>query len=91
METVMKRKSVDLPSDVLDRLSGMALRSGKTLKAYMESVLTGKAELVSPSPSGDAWFDDEENISMVKDGIADLESGKGNVYSSAELKARLGL
>lgn len=89
MENVMKRKSVDLPSDVLDRLSEMAVRSGKTLKAYMESVLTGKAG--SPSPSGDAWFDDDENIRMVKDGIDDLDSGKGNVYSSAELKTRLGL
>ena len=91
MENVMKRKSVDLPSVVLDRLSEMAVRSGKTLKEYMESVLTVKAEHGSPSPSGDAWFDDEENIRMVKDGIEDLESGKGNVYSSAELKTRLGL
>ena len=50
METTMKRKIVDLPSDILERLSEMAVKSGKTLKAYMEGVLASKAEEGRVSP-----------------------------------------
>lgn len=91
METTMKRKIVDLPSDILERLSEMAVKSGKTLKAYMEGVLASKAEEGRVSPSGDEWFDDEENMRIVKKGIGDLESGDSRVYTSSELKMRLGL
>lgn len=87
----MKRKIVDLPSDILERLSEMAVKSGKTLKAYMEGVLASKAEEGRVSPSGDEWFDDEENMRIVKKGIEELESGDSRVYTSSELKMRLGL
>lgn len=90
MEAVLKRKSVDLPADVLARLSAMAVASGRTLKSYMENVLTCKAE-ENPSPSNDPWFDDPENMKIVKRGIKELEEGKGKVYTASQLKARLGL
>ena len=68
MDITVKRKNIDLPVDVLERLAAMARKSGKTLKGYMESVLTSKSEETGISPSGDAWFDDPNNIRIVKHG-----------------------
>ena len=90
METIMKRESIDLPADVMDRLAEMALQSGKTLKTYMEGVLVRKASESNPSPSTDSWFDDEENMRIVRSGIRSLETDGGKIYTSAELKQRLG-
>lgn len=91
METAVKREVVELPSDVLEKLSTLAKESGKSLKAYMEYILTRKAVGENISPSNDPWYKDEENIKMVEEGIRQLQSGTGRAYTSAELKNRLGL
>ena len=91
MEVLFRRKIIDWPVEVLDVLAAMARKSGTTLKSYMESVLASKAAESNPSPSGDAWFDDKENIRMVKHGISQLENGEGRIYKAEEIKAFLGV
>lgn len=91
MELILKRENIDLPMDVLEKLSELACRSGKSLKCYMESVLTSKAEELNPSPSHDSWFDKPENMRIVNQGIRQLEKGEGRVFTASELKTRLGL
>ena len=97
METALKRENIDLPADVLKKLSAMALSQGKTLKAYIENLLIDKAESMSletggnPSPSGDEWFDDPMNIQSVRKGMAEIEEGKGKVYTLEEIKETLGI
>lgn len=90
METAVKREFIELPSEVLEKLSALAKKSGKSLKAYMEYVLTRKAVEENISPSNDPWYKDEENIKMVESGIKQLQTGTGRTYTSAELKSRLG-
>lgn len=91
MVITVKRTHIDLPVDVLERLTTFARKSGKTLKGNIESVLTSKSEETGISPSGDTWFDDQENIRVVKHGITQLENGEGTVYTASELKKRLGV
>lgn len=56
-----KRKNIDLPVDVLQRLSVLAASQGKSLKAFIEHLLVVKANSISvevlenPSPSGDSF------------------------------------
>ena len=63
-----KRKNIDLPVDVLQRLSVLAASQGKSLKAFIEHLLVVKANSISvevlenPSPSGDSFFEDAENM-----------------------------
>ncbi|MCI7314797.1 MAG: hypothetical protein PUI86_03350 [Bacteroidales bacterium] len=91
METTIKCQNIELPADVMDKLADMALQSGKTLKAYIESVLTGKVRGNGISPSNDPWFDDEENLNLLKRGINDIQSGNSRIYSVPEIKMLLGL
>ena len=95
--TKMKRKNIDLPVDTLQKLSLMAVASGKSLKAYIENVLVAKASSISitvssnPSPSGDEWFDDPENMRSVERGAAQAEAGMGKAYTMEEIKTLLGI
>ena len=88
----IKRKNIDLPVDTLQKLSIMAVAQGKSLKNYIETLLITKANSISvevsenPSPSGDAWFNDPDNMASVKRGIAEMESGKGRAYSMDEIR-----
>lgn len=97
MDTVVKRKNIDLPVDTLQKLSLLAVSQGKSLKAYIENILIAKAESVSievssnPSPSGDEWFNNPENIAEVKAGIEEARQGKVKAYSMDEIKGALGL
>lgn len=43
----------------------------------------------NPSPSGDPWFNDPENIASLNRGIAEMKAGKGRAYSMEEIKAIL--
>lgn len=85
MNTVVKRKNIDLPETVLKKLSLMAVAQGKSLKAYIEALLISKADNISievydnPSPSKDKWFDNPENIKEISSGIADANDG--NTYA----------
>ena len=93
----IKRKNIDLPEDILNKLSMMAVSQGKSLKNYIETILIAKANSVNievsenPSPSGDPWFDDPANMAEVKRGIAEIEAGKGKFYTLDEIKTMLGL
>ena len=97
MDMVLKRKNIDLPEDTLRKLSLMAVAQGKSLKAYIENLLISKANSISvevnenPSPSGDEWFNDPENMKEVQQGIADMKAGKGKAYSIDDIKSVLGV
>lgn len=62
-----------------------------SLKKYIEGVLLDKAKLGSPSPSGDSWFDNPENMRLVKQGMKDIEQGKSVRYTQADFKANFGV
>lgn len=93
----IKRKNIDLPIETLQKLSLLAVSQGKSLKKFIESILIAKANTVSvdvsenPSPSGDPWFNDPENIASIKRGLAELKAGKGRAYSLEEIKEILGV
>ena len=93
----IKRKNIDLPVDTLQKLSIMAVAQGKSLKNFIETILISKADSVTievsenPSPSGDPWFDDPENMASVQRGIAEMKEGKGKAYSMDEIRDLLGV
>ena len=93
----IKRKNIDLPVDTLQKLSIMAVAQGKSLKNFIETVLISKANTVAievsenPSPSGDPWFNDPENIASLNRGVAELKAGKGRAYSMDEIRELLGV
>ncbi len=97
METTIKRKNIDLPVDVLQKLSLMAVAQGRSLKAYIEQLLIAKANSISvevrdnPSPSGDKWFDEPENMESVHRGIQEMNENKGTAYTMDEIRKRLGI
>ncbi|MCI1720960.1 MAG: hypothetical protein LKM37_08180 [Bacteroidales bacterium] len=69
MATVsLKRKNIDLPTDAFRKLSIMAAANGESVKAFIEGILISKAESMqievsaNPSPSGDKWFEDNQNL-----------------------------
>lgn len=45
----------------------------------------------NPSPSGDLWFNDRENMASVKRGIAEMKAGKGKAYTMEEIRNLLGV
>ncbi|MBD5210081.1 MAG: hypothetical protein HDS54_06155 [Barnesiella sp.] len=91
----IKRKNIDLPVDTLQKLSLMAVAQGKSLKNYIETILIAKANTVTvevsenPSPSGDTWFNDPENMASVQRGVAEMKEGKGKAYSMDEIRKLL--
>lgn len=93
----IKRKNIDLPVDTLQKLSIMAVSQGKSLKKYIENILISKANTLSievsanPSPSGDLWFDDPDNVASVMRGVDEMKAGKGTAYSMDELRTLLGV
>jgi hypothetical protein len=93
----IKRKNIDLPVDTLQKLSLVAVSQGKSLKSYIESILISKAETISvsvtenPSPSGDEWFDNPENLASVRKGIAEMKANKGKAYTLDEIRDLLGV
>lgn len=100
METMTiqkKRKNIDLPMDALQKLSIMAASQGKSVKAFIESILVAKADSlaievsINPSPSGDTWFDDSENMASVKRGIEDVKQGRTKAYTIEEIRNVLGV
>ncbi len=93
----LKRKNIDLPVDTLQKLSIMAVAQGKSLKKFIETILIAKADSIvvevsdSPSPSGDEWFDDPENLASVRRGMEEIKAGKGKAYSMKEIRNLLGV
>ena len=68
-----KRKNIDLSVETLKKLS---------IKAFIENILETKANSLSvevstnPSPSGDPWFDDPENMAEVEKRVKAHKEGK---------------
>ena len=97
ISTAVKRKNIDLPLDTFQKLSLMAVSQGKSLKAYIENLLISKANSITidikenPSPSGDTWFANPENIISVEKGISEMKAGKGKTYTIEEIKSSLGI
>ncbi len=93
----IKRKNIDLPVDTLQKLSIMAVAQGRSLKNFIETILINKANSVlvevseNPSPSGDPWFDDPENMASVRRGIEEMKAGKGRAYTMDEIRTLLGV
>lgn len=93
----IKRKNIDLPVETLQKLSVMAVAQGKSLKKYIEAVLISKADSITvevsenPSPSGDPWFDDPENIASVKRGLEDMKAGRVYEMTSDDIRKMIGL
>lgn len=93
----IKRKNIDLPVETLQKLSIMAIAQGKSLKKYIENILISKANSIvvevneNPSPSGDKWFDDAENMKSVRRGISEMEAGEGTAYTMDEIRKLLGV
>lgn len=89
---LVKRKNIDLPIETLQKLSHLAVEQGKSLKNYIESVLISKANSVqvevssNPSPSGDPWFEDPENMASVYRGIQQMKEGKTIVFDPEEFR-----
>lgn len=75
----------------------MAVAQGKSLKAYIESILISKADSINVevkdrvSPSGDDWFDKPENMSMVQEGIVAYENSKTKPMTMDEIREMLGV
>lgn len=97
MGTTIKRKNIDLPVEVLQKLSLMAVAQGRSLKAFIEHILITKANSITievrenPSPSGDKWFSDPENMASVRQGIQEMNDGQGKVYTLEEIREKLGV
>lgn len=93
----IKRKNIDLPVETLQKLSIMAAAQGRSLKNFIESILISKADSVTvevsenPSPSGDPWFNDPENIASLDRGIEDIKAGRCRAYSMDEIRKLLGV
>lgn len=45
----------------------------------------------NPSPSGDPWFDDPENMAMVMRGIEDVKAGRVERVTPEQIHEMLGL
>ena len=60
-------------------------------------VLISKADSITvevsenPSPSGDPWFDDPENIASVKRGLEDMKAGRVYEMTSDDIRKMIGL
>lgn len=85
-----KRKNIDLPVDTLQKLSIMAASQGKSVKAFIESLLISKAdtlkiEVVNPSPSGDPYFSDPSNLTEVEERVKAHK--EGNVQAAVVLQS----
>lgn len=91
----IKRKNIDLPVDTLQKLSIMAAAQGKSLKKFIETILISKADSLTvevsenPSPSGDRWFDDRENMASVTRGINDVKAGRYRACTIDEIRGLL--
>ncbi|MCC8175203.1 MAG: hypothetical protein LUC85_01535 [Bacteroidales bacterium] len=93
-----QRKNIDLPIDTIRKLSILAAAYGESLKAFMENLLIAKASGVqveiseSPSPSGDEWYDDPENLLLLQEAEEEYRRGvRGKEYTIEELREMAGI
>ena len=73
----------------------MAALAGKSLKKYIEDTMIERANSTNitfyenPSPSGDPWFDNPENMAMVMRGIDDAKHGRCREVTPEEIRKML--
>lgn len=67
-----------ISKQTIAKLNAMAVRRRMSLRDYVRKLLNKEAaSYENPSPSGDPWFDNPENIRMVEEAEAEYESEKG--------------
>lgn len=92
-----KKKLIELPVDVCKILAIQAAAMGISLKKHIENIIITKTESwkintkENPSPSGDDWFNDPQNISMVMEGIEEYKLGETIPMSIEDIDKKLGL
>jgi hypothetical protein len=86
------RKNLDISNEVLRCAKIAAANAGISVKRYLENLLelhVPKIEIrkkhVNPSPSGDPWFDDPENIKMLEQADQEIREGKLRKMSVEEI------
>lgn len=87
--SLRKPIGVSLSEEVVATLSTIAASQGKSLNELIETVLVSFSS--NPSPSGDKWFTDPENMASIWRGIADSKNGRTREYTIDEISASLGL
>lgn len=93
----LKRKNIDLTENTIRKLSILAAAQGRSLKGYIEDILTDKANSVeisvveNPSPSGDPFFADPNNVEYIKTAISESKKSTGRVFTLEEINKALGL
>lgn len=63
-----------------------------TLKKVLEALdFEIEEEFQNPSPSGDKWFENPENLKLIDKGISDLKEGRKTILTKELQKELLGL
>ena len=103
MQTAVSRESVwayleslALSDDSRQWLADRLLQSIKPASPAAQTATSprqpeGETTYVNPSPSGDPWFDDPQNMAIVLEGVAQHKKGMGRVYTMEEIREMLGL
>lgn len=69
----------------------------KIIKAFLKAIeipfekLKDKSLPQNPSPSGDPWFDNPENLAMVEKGFEDVKAGRVQEVTLEDVKKLLGV
>lgn len=88
MDTTVQGFYLDVPKSEVKFFQQLAKKMGWTVSA--KETLNVETS-TSPSPSGDTWFDDPENMASVMRGIEDAEQGRKKAYTMDELRNLLGV
>ena len=66
----------------------LIIRQGRQ---FFELLPRGNSIPENPSPSGDIYFNDSENIAAITAGIAQIKAGKGKLLTKKQQQKMLGL
>jgi hypothetical protein len=72
--------------DLAEKERVVVRRGGKIIELVVSDEVS-----VNPSPSGDPWFDDPENMASLNRGIEDIKHGRSKAYSIDQIKELLGV
>ncbi|TGX84066.1 hypothetical protein E5358_00040 [Palleniella muris] len=87
METIMEAYNtltLNVPASKMKLLRSLAKELGCTVQKSKKSKL-------SVSPSGDKWFENQENLAAIRRGEEDLKNGRCHTMTMEEIKDALGL
>lgn len=76
METTIKRKNIDLPVEVLQKLSLLAVAQGRSLKAFIEQLLIAKANSISVEVHENPHLQVTHGLMCQKTSILSIEAYK---------------